>query len=491
MNANDAERTPLVAKADAEAQYRKDRAATAKVIVTAGAGLVADGYDLSVINLALAIISKLYPERIGPGSKGLIVSLTLTGVIVGQLAFGALADGVGRRVASLTTAGLTVLGAALSALVTDTYGNPWSLCLQLALCRLLLGLGIGGEYPLSAVLAKEVAGDANLLLSRSQLLVVNMTLFNFGCLCQASLVLILVCAGVSLEVIWRVSFAAGLVPSMCALILRYYMTEPGQGSGGDTTHAPEAGQAGLEAQHTLRKGEPERKQGYLNSLLQVLKQQQALLLGTCLSWCLFNFVAYGQGSFSAIVCDAMLGKATDNSSGTIKRDAIFALINSVVAITGNTITFVALTQHNNLSRRGLQMVGFFGLSVVAWLVGGLLHHMNSSQTLAGIYMCANIFSSFIGVSTYLIPSEYFPAASRATCVGISAASGKMGGVIGTAIFPTLFQRAGMNASMTICGFVTFAGFLVTVLLSPRHPSPDGEEADQNTCDYPPQDVKTA
>lgn len=43
------------------------------------------------------------------------------------------------------------------------------------------------------------------------------------------------------------------------------------------------------------------------------------------------------------------------------------------------------------------------------------------------------------LTTYILPAEIFPTCVRASCHGISAASGKLGAFLGTAAFP-LVQR---------------------------------------------------
>jgi PHS family inorganic phosphate transporter-like MFS transporter len=126
-------------------------------------------------------------------------------VVIGQLSFGLLADTLGRKTASLFTATLTIIGAVLSGCVQDTNGSGWDICGQLGLARFLLGLGIGGEYPLSAALSQELEGSA-LCLSRSQLLCLNIAFFNVGMLCQAVLVLTLISYQVSLATTWRLAF---------------------------------------------------------------------------------------------------------------------------------------------------------------------------------------------------------------------------------------------------------------------------------------------
>ncbi|CAK0802909.1 unnamed protein product [Prorocentrum cordatum] len=92
-------------------------------VVRAGIGLATDLYDLTVLN---------------------------------ALAFGCAADAVGRRPAFLASAALLCLGAAGSA-TAGAVGSlgPYEVLLA---WRLLLGVGIGGEYPLSCAVTAEGSG---------------------------------------------------------------------------------------------------------------------------------------------------------------------------------------------------------------------------------------------------------------------------------------------------------------------------------------------
>jgi MFS transporter, PHS family, inorganic phosphate transporter len=86
-----------------------------------------------------------YPQTQGQTSA--ISSAALAGAIIGQLTFGSLADRLGRRTIFVTTIAIVIIGALGSATVVQS--DTINIYTQLTLWLLLLGLGIGGEYPLS------------------------------------------------------------------------------------------------------------------------------------------------------------------------------------------------------------------------------------------------------------------------------------------------------------------------------------------------------
>lgn len=125
----------------------KEKNLTHLAVLASCVGFLADSYDLFTIDLVVLILELQYGGTvISTESKSLMVSTMLAGVVVGQLFFGAVADTFGRKWAFVCTAGLTVFSSLASALCHDGMALP----MQLAMCRFILGCGVGGEYPLSA-----------------------------------------------------------------------------------------------------------------------------------------------------------------------------------------------------------------------------------------------------------------------------------------------------------------------------------------------------
>jgi len=383
----------------------------------------------------------VYGDGMSPAGRAFCASLTLAGVVIGQLYFGTFADLLGRKAASLTTAMLTVVGAILSACVIDTPG--FRIAYQLGMYRFFLGLGIGGEYPLSASLSKEIGNDEQLCVTRLQVVAVNIAMFSVGSLLQSLLVLSLVLAEVQLKYIWRIALAFGLVPSLIAFALRYRMEETSQ-------------------QPT---GEHPVLHSYLASIRSVVGPKWVILVGACLCWFLFNITSYGQGSFSAIIYDRVFGTQVQTPSLLIQRDAVFALILNLFALLGTVMGIVII---HKVSIRRIQMVAFLAMAATMWLFCGLLGSI-SSKLLAFMLLLNFIWSftvGFVAITTYVIPTWSFPTSARATVVGLASAAGKVGAVLGAALFPICEAKFGLKIVLAASGFVSFIGVLVTIMLTP-------------------------
>ena len=70
--------------------------------------------------------------------------------MIGQLFFGRIADRIGRRASAVATCCLLIVGAIGSSLAYEFFGMPLILFLMISAWRFLIGIGIGGEYPVRA-----------------------------------------------------------------------------------------------------------------------------------------------------------------------------------------------------------------------------------------------------------------------------------------------------------------------------------------------------
>ena len=141
---------------------------------------------------------------------------------MGQLSFGVLADFLGRRRSFIATLSLLVLGAAASAAAAPVGGVSLFLCLAAA--RFVLGVGVGGEYPLSATVSSE-ASVASAGRGRRVSLVFSMQ--GVGLVLAPAVVLLLLAAlGQSrYALVWRLALALGGLPGLVMLYFRFRMKE--------------------------------------------------------------------------------------------------------------------------------------------------------------------------------------------------------------------------------------------------------------------------
>jgi MFS transporter, PHS family, inorganic phosphate transporter len=141
-------------------------------------------------------------------------------MMVGQLLFGNLGDSLGRKHALTVTLLVCASGAIGSAAFVFSTARGPSISAQLAFWRFLLGIGAGGVYPLSAVIAKE-----SVLLRRkstpddyteSTAVAIVFSMQGFGYLASPLLMTLLVALPISTAAVWRLQLGLGALPVLIA-----------------------------------------------------------------------------------------------------------------------------------------------------------------------------------------------------------------------------------------------------------------------------------
>ena len=125
-----------------------------------GMGLFGESYMLFSIGTLKPIWEELFPDCFQDECPSrLLYSLTYSvvlGVITGMIVVGYLANTIGRRKGSIWTASV-MSGGAFLLFLTSYISNPIWLYRSMSFLFFIFGLGVGGEYPLSACSASEKA----------------------------------------------------------------------------------------------------------------------------------------------------------------------------------------------------------------------------------------------------------------------------------------------------------------------------------------------
>ena len=201
-----------------------------KTIIIAGMGIFTDAYDFFCIT---PIMKLIYYNKVSSSENYVIPSLlatSLVGAAIGQLIFGRLGDRIGRR---------RVYGLALMIMVLSSIGCGFSICttdgcvfVTLGFFRFILGIGIGGDYPLSATIMSEIANKR----TRGAFIAAVFSMQGFGIL-ASSIVTIVVCAIFNNHVLskdptpkeadiaWRLILMLGAIPAGLTFYWRMLMPE--------------------------------------------------------------------------------------------------------------------------------------------------------------------------------------------------------------------------------------------------------------------------
>lgn len=147
---------------------------------------------------------------------GALSAVLLLGWAVGGIAFGRVADRLGRTRTLLLTMALYSLGTAACAFAPNM---TW-----LVLCRVVASLGIGGEWAAGAAMVAEVVPEHRRV-EAGALLYTSAPIGLFLATQVTWLVQGVALAGQP-ETSWRVVFLLGLVPAAVALAVRVFVKEP-------------------------------------------------------------------------------------------------------------------------------------------------------------------------------------------------------------------------------------------------------------------------
>ena len=176
-----------------------------------GFGIFTDAYDLFVMNIVNVVLDKRYDEY--SNQKQWVSSSALFGAILGQLILGSISDYLGRRLLMIVSVSLLVLGGLLCTLsyTHNADNNIVPFIVSLSISRLILGIGIGAEYPLSASSSYESENNTSKQTKNVSLVFSLQGIGNiFAALVANILIQILALekpyTNAHLELIWRLLF---------------------------------------------------------------------------------------------------------------------------------------------------------------------------------------------------------------------------------------------------------------------------------------------
>jgi PHS family inorganic phosphate transporter-like MFS transporter len=411
-------------------------------IYVATVGFFADAYDLFVINIVLVILSSIY--GLSPSHKAIITTSALVGTIIGQFGFGIAGDLIGRFKSWILTVFLMIFAAVGSA-ASFTFGfGALGIAICLGIWRVLLGIGIGGEYPLSAAISAEAnVSDEN----RARNIAFVFAAQGWGNLIAPLFVLILLYVfpsdNNSLDEIWRISLVFGALPCLASLYHRCLLFKN-------------------QMIKDKRARNDSQKMAKSEKLKLILKSWKKLVY-TAGSWFIFDVVFYANGLFQSTFINSIGFGKSQNSSVTddLKRIAEISCIIGLISIPGY---YSAVFLIDKVGRKRLQQIGFLMLGIIYFTMGiSFVYLVQTPAFFITLYGLSFYFANLgPNTTTFVLASELYPSEIRSTCHGISAAFGKIGGIVGAALMAYSLEYFDSSVTLFICSGISIAGFLLSV-----------------------------
>ena len=443
-----------------------------KIMFVSGMGFFTDAYDLFVIGVVVALLKPQW--GLSTGQVSLLNSATLAASAVGALVFGRVADILGRK----KIYGYEVLILAIGAIASALAPNYTFLLVS----RIVLGIGIGGDYPVSATIMSEYSGKK----SRGKMVGLVFAMQGAGLVVGPLVASVLLASHVPDDLVWRILLGLGAVPGLAVFYLRRQIHETPRfaTAAGDDDEAQRAISAatGGEAEPSapLPEATIRHQQGAMEGFLLLARSRRLLLwlIGTAGCWMLLDFAYYGNTISSPEVLKVI------NPHGTLLTNTLLQLAIFVVfALPGYAVAIWLL---DRTGRRKIQVLGF-AMMGLSFLLIGLVPGVTTMVAPFVILFGASYFFAEFGpnTTTFVFPAEIFPVDVRTTGHGISAAAGKMGAFAGAYLFPVMLaSRLGLRGAEVISGVVCVLGLALTVALLPE---PMGRSLEQLEADaYAPE-----
>jgi len=427
-----------------------------RAVVASGMGFFTDAYDLFVIGIASSLIAKDW--NLGSGRLAILNSTMLGAAFLGALVFGRYADKVGRKRVYWLVAAVMIAGALGSAFAQSFW--------MLIAFRFVLGFGVGGDYPVSAVMVSEYANRKD----RGKLVGMVFGTQALGLVVGPLIALALLGSGAGDDLVWRILLGLGAVPAAAVIYLRCRMPESPRYQAHRESLAVQAandGQGTVVRLASLGASGAAHVSGLRAFLTN--KRWLVMLAGTAGCWFLLDYAYYG----NTISTPQILGLIAPHASTTAKI-ALQLAIFVVAAVPGYIL---AIARLDKIGHRKLQLIGFAMMALCFLIIGAVPGMTTTVAPFLVVYGVSYFFTEFgPNMTTFVLPSELYPVSMRTTGHGISAGIGKLGAFVGVFLFPVLQSSLGLRGTLLLTAGISVLGLALTFVL----PEPAGRSLDELT-----------
>jgi PHS family inorganic phosphate transporter-like MFS transporter len=415
-----------------------------KIMLISGMGFFTDAYDLFIIGVVMSLLKPIW--HTGKLDEALVASTALLAAAIGALLFGRIADMLGRK----RIYGLEVLVLAAGAIGCALCPNIW----WLIALRFILGIGIGGDYPVSATIMSEYSGKD----SRGMLVTLVFTMQAAGLILGPLFASALLSTHMSHDLIWRLLVGFGAVPALAVYWQRRHLKETPRFLAAAGKKEDQAGNITKDE----NSDKAEQAVTFWEGFESLVKDHKLLirLIGTSAAWFFLDAAYYGNTVSSPRVLAVL------NSDHTLLQRTLTQLgIFTIFAAPGYALA--ALTM-DRMGRKTIQSLGFAMMAITFALLAFIPNLTKMVVPFLIIYGFSFFFTEFgPNSTTFVYPSEVFPVKVRTTGHGFAAAIGKLGGFVGVFLFPYLLNWNGLLAAESAAALACVIGLVVTLTMLPE------------------------
>jgi MFS family permease len=422
-----------------------------RAALTAGVGFFTDAYDLFVVGAVLVILKSQW--HLSASQASLASAAALGAAFVGAVVFGRFADVFGRR---------RVYGLEAAIMVVGALGSAFSPSfLWLIIFRVIVGIGIGGDYPVSAVIMSEYANVKD----RGRLVAMVFSMQAAGLVVGPLTGIILLAVGFSHDTVWRMLFGFGAIPAACVIYLRRTLPESPRYQSNVQGRDEEAGErlaafsGGAVRAAPAVKVAPVRRLGVRH--LFTNRRLLITLIGTAGTWFIFDYAYYGNSISTPII----LRQLAPHASLIVTLSLTLAIF-AIAAVPGYILAVFTM---DRIGHRRLQIIGFTVMAGCFAAIAVVPQISAAVVPFMVVYGISYFFAEFgPNTTTFVLSAELFPTSIRTTAHGIASGVAKIGAFIGVFVFPVLSKALGLGGTLALTAAFSVAGALLTLVL--REPS---------------------
>ncbi|GJF00371.1 inorganic phosphate transporter [Phanerochaete sordida] len=473
-----------------------------KLLGIAGVGFFLDAYDLFIINpVATMLQYRLYDGAPLPaGLQGFMKAGANIGSVIGQFGFGFAADYFGRKAVYGKELMLIIFATIMS--ISDPTGDlsPSGALIWLSVWRIILGIGVGGDYPMSA----SITSDRARLRKRGTMLAYIFANQGWGSFVGAlATMIVLLCYKSTMQAghiskvdgVWRIVIGLSLIPAFATLYQRLTLPESTrfkesqkvghqednidtlkQKADADVASADSSTNVNKEKTSAEVSERPTEdtpkttelaaaKKAHFREFLHYFSEWRHLrvLLGTCSCWFFLDIAFYGINLNQNVVLQQIGfdGKSGDPWTRLFKIATGNLIITALGFVPGYYVTVLTIEK---FGRKKIQIMGFLLEALFLGILAGLFNTLHTVPFIVCFALLQFFFNFGANATTYIYPAEVFPTKFKATAHGVSAACGKAGAIISALAFNQLTNSIGTPNVLWIFFGCCLAGACCTFLL---------------------------
>jgi putative MFS transporter len=405
-----------------------------------------DSLDLGMMTFVLGSIKAEF--ALTSTQTGLLASSSFLGMFLGAAIAGVLADRFGRKPVFQVSMIFWGVGSLLCGLSQDVN--------QLILCRILLGFGMGMEFPIGLSLVSEIVPAK----SRGRYIAILEGFWPLGFIAAGVL------AYFYLPTIgWRGIFIALSIPAVFVFIVRRYVPESPRwlaevGRDGEADSIMNSFEAAVMKSARMNALPPITRELETAAMPMVKARFREIWQGvyarrTLMLWSLWFFALLGYYGLTT-----WLGALLQQAGYAATKSALYTVYISLAGIPG---FIFAAWLIETWGRKGTCVLMLLGSGVAAYFYGQSAVSGAPLAQLIGAGLCMQFFLFGMWSVLYAYTPELYPTRLRATGTGFASSVGRFGSLLGPYIVGVLLPITGQGGVFSL-GAASFAVAALVVIL---------------------------